>query len=55
MAHKKISTKFTLQTQRKTEYGGQCKRSYNKYKQFLISAIKGITKDCLSLQYVRSM
>ena len=26
------------------------KLGYNKYNQFLISTMKGITKDCLSLQ-----
>ena len=26
MEYKNISSKFTLQTQRKTEYGGQCQR-----------------------------
>ena len=26
MEYKSISSKFTLQTQRKIEYGGQCKR-----------------------------
>ena len=31
------------------------KVSYNKYNQFHISAMKGITKDCLSLQYERTM
>ena len=28
MEYENISSKFTLQTQRKTEYGGQCKREY---------------------------
>ena len=28
MEYKTISSKFTLQTQRKTEYGRQCKREY---------------------------
>ena len=31
------------------------KVSYNKYNQFYISAMKGITKNCLSSQYERSM
>ena len=40
-----------------SEHGGQFTRKYVLiyYNQFLISAINGITKDFLSLQYERSM
>ena len=44
----------------KAEYGGQSKKkvSYNRYlifNQLFISAMKGIAKDCISLQYERLM
>ena len=53
MEYKISFSKFRLQAQRKTEYRGQCKtrKNDNKYNKFVMSSMK----DCLSLQYVRSM
>ena len=45
MEYKNVSSEFTLQTQRKTEYGGQCKLKETIINIILISAMKGITKD----------
>ena len=49
MEYKNFSSKFTLQTQRKTEYRGQYKRKQTIINIILISAIKRITKDHYSI------
>ena len=45
MEYKNFSSKFTLQTQRKAEYGGQYKGKQTVINTVLVSAMKGITKD----------
>ena len=59
MEYKNISSKFTLQStgtkKDRMQRAMSKKVSYNKYIRFHISTMKGIVKDCFSLQYERLM
>ena len=55
MKYTSFFLKFTLDIKDRIRWEMLKKVSYNKYNQFHVSAMKEIMKDCLSLQYERSM